>query len=96
MAQLQSEAAGVFGIGTASKKEITDSSVISALVEMIRISMQEMDIDQADRLMTQLQSYEYSDDIKQNIRKLADAVTNLDSEETDQTAAVLIGQLTHI
>lgn len=84
---------GVFGIEDAAKKEITDSSVILALVEMVRFSMQEMDIDQADQLIRQLQTYQYPEEIDQNIKKLAEAVANLDPEEADQSAVLLIRQL---
>lgn len=84
---------GVFGIGTKEKKEISDPSVIQALLEMVRISMQEMDIDRADELMGQLREYAYSDEVGQNIRKLAEAVTNLDPEETDRLAALIAGQI---
>lgn len=84
---------GVFGIGTTARKQVTDPSVIQALVEMVRISMQQMDIDQADKLMLQLKEYAYPDEMEQNIRKLAEAVTNLDAEETDRLANLLIGQM---
>lgn len=84
---------GVFDIGTAVKKEVADVSVIQALVEMVRISMQQMDIDQADQLMKQLQEYAYSDEINQSVKKLAEAVTNLDAEEADQIGDLLIEQL---
>lgn len=84
---------GVFGIGTQEKKEVTDDSVIQALVEMVRISMQEMDIDRADELVGQLRAFEYPEEIGLNIQKLAEAVTNLDPEEADRFAKLLIGQL---
>lgn len=84
---------GVFGIGTEAKKEVTDYSVMRAIVEMLRLSMQEMDIDQADQLVNQLREYEYPDMIEQNIQKLADAVTNLDADQTDQIAGQLIRQM---
>lgn len=84
---------GVFGIGTETKKEITDASVILALVEMVRISMQEMDIDQADSLMRQLQEYAFSDETKEAVQKLAQAVTNLDAQEADQAAGIIIKQM---
>ena len=74
------------------KKEVTDFAVIRALVEMIRMSMEEMDIDQADELIGQLRAYEFPQEIDQNIRKLAEAVTNLDPEETDRLAKLLIEQ----
>ena len=71
-------------------RSVTDPSVILALVEMLRLSMQEMDIDRADELMTQLRSYKYPQETEQNIRKLADAVTNLDAEEADRIADILL------
>ncbi len=52
--------------------------------------MQEMDIDRADELMTQLRSYKYPQETEQNIRKLADAVTNLDAEEANRIADILL------
>ena len=84
---------GVFGIEAETKREVTDHSIIKALVEMVRISMQEMDIDQADQAMGQLQTYEYPEEIEQNIRRLAEAVTNLNPEEADRLAELLIGQM---
>ena len=72
---------------------MTDYSVIQALVEMVRVSMEQMDIDQADQLMSQLQSYEYPEDMGQNIQKLAEAVTNLNPDEADRLADLLIGQM---
>lgn len=75
------------------KQEIADYSVIRALVEMIRISMQEMDIDRADELMKQLRAYAFPEEVGQNIQKLAEAVTNLDPEETERLAGLLSGQL---
>lgn len=84
---------GIFGIGAEEKKEITDYSVIRALVEMVRISMQEMDIDRSDGLMKQIREYAYPEGIRQNILKLAEAVTNLDPEETDRFAELLLGQM---
>lgn len=84
---------GVFGLGMAAKKQITDISVLQALVEMVRFSMQEMDIDQADCLVGQLKEYAYPDEIERNIQGLAEAVTNLDPEETDRVGELLTEQL---
>ena len=84
---------GVFGIEDTAGKEVTDYSVLQALVEMLRLSMKELDIDQADRLVGQLLEYEYPDEIDQNIRRLAEAVTNLEPEETERLAELLIGQM---
>lgn len=84
---------GVFDIGVAAEKEVTDNSVIKALLEMVRISMQEMDIDRADELMGQLRAYGYPEEIGRNMQKLAEAVTNLDPDETDRLVVLLAGQM---
>lgn len=84
---------GVFGIGAEEKKQVTDRSVIQALLEMLRLSMQEMDIDQSDQLMGQLRAYEYPEAAEQNIRKLAGAVTNLDVEEANRLVDLLAVQI---
>ena len=84
---------GVFGIETEVKKEVKDYSVMQALVEMVRLSMQELDIDQADELIGRLRAYEYPEEMGQNIQKLAEAVNNLDPEETDRAADLLTGQM---
>lgn len=84
---------GVFGIDATDGMDVTDYSVIQALLEMLRISMQEMDTSQADQYMASLQSYRYPDEISSNIIKLADAVTNLNPEETDRLAGVITRQI---
>lgn len=86
---------GVFGIGmqTEQKKEITDGSVIQALVQMLRLSVQEMEIDQADERMRQLLEYHYPQEADKTVQKLAEAVNSLDQEETDRLADVLAGQI---
>ena len=60
---------------------------------MVRFSMQEMDIDQADQVVVQMREYDYPEEMAENIEKLAEAVTNLDSEEADRLADLLIGQM---
>ena len=84
---------GVFGIGAKEGQEVTDYTVIQALVEMVRISMEEMDIDQADQAAGQLRDYDYPEKIGQNIQKLGEAVTNLDPEEADRLAGQLMEQM---
>ena len=84
---------GVLGIDAQEKTEITDTSVIQALVEMVRLSMQEMDIDHADELISQLRTYQYEKDLGENIQLLAEAVTNLDTEETGRLADLILQSL---
>lgn len=84
---------GIFGIEAVGKKEMTDPSILKALVEMVRISMHEMDIDNADDLIRQLREYEYPDGISEMIQKLEHAVTNLDEEEVERTADLLLERI---
>lgn len=81
---------GIFGIEAEAKKEVADHSIIQALVEMVRLSMQEMDIDKADQLIGELRSYKYEGELGKSIQRLAEAVTNLDVEEADSIADLLI------
>ncbi len=81
---------GVFGIEAMGQRQVADVSVIKALVEMVRVSLQEMDIDQADQSAAELLAYDYPEEIGQHIRRLAEAVTNLDAEEADRLAEWLI------
>lgn len=85
---------GIFGIGTRIGKQITDYSMMQALVEMVRLSMQEMEIDRADELMKQLREYDFPIEIERNIQQLAKAVTNLDIEELNRLAVLLSEQMT--
>ena len=55
--------------------------------------MREMDIDQADGLMEQLRTYKFPEDIRENIQKLGEAVTNLDIEESDRLGILLTAQM---
>ncbi len=84
---------GVFGIAMETKKDITDASVIQALLEMVRIHMQEMDIDQADGRIQQLQAYAYPAEMEQPMQELAQSVTNLDLDETERLSDLLIAQM---
>lgn len=68
--------------------------MLKALLEMVRISMGEMDFEQADQLMLQLRKYQYPEAMEQGIRKLAEAVTNLDLEEVEHLVVLLTGFVT--
>ncbi len=84
---------GVFGIEGTPEKEVEDYSIILALIEMAKNSLQEMDIDQADQFSRQLQEYSYPDGISQNILKLAEAITSLDLEGAGRIADLLTSQI---
>ena len=80
---------GVFGIGTEAGEEVTDYSVLLALVEMVRVSMQEMEFDAADEAAAKLRGYTYPEQIGIGIQALLEAVTNLDAEEVQRIAGRL-------
>ena len=84
---------GVFGAGDGEEKKEADDSVIQALVEMVRISMREMDIDGADQAVAQLAAYTYPQETEATIRGLRAAVTDLDQEETERLADLVLEQI---
>ncbi len=87
---------GVFGIGAETEEEVSDYSVIRALVEMVRVSMQEMEFDAADEAAAKLRGYAYPEQIGADIQALLEAVTNLDVEEVQRVAEQLAGEMAGI
>lgn len=71
------------------KKEIDDFTVILAYLEMLRVSMLEMDIDGMDSGMEKLEQYIFPENLQQQIDKLSVLVTELKDEE----AVALIEEL---
>ena len=85
---------GVFGIEAPEEKtEAEDNSMICVLLEMLRIAMQGMDIDEVDEKMKMIYSYRYQDDVQKNIELLKVAVENLDPEQTEIYTQTIIKQL---
>ncbi len=84
---------GVLGIGDTARLQIEDISILLALLEMLRFHMQELEIDKADQIMEQLQTYAYPEEAEQNLKKLMEAVTNLDATQADACIEVLMKQL---
>lgn len=74
---------------SSSPKEIEDTSVILAYLEMLRIAMLEMDIDGMDKSMAELEQYVFSEEVQPQIDRLSVLVTELKDEE----AVALIGEL---
>ncbi|MCM1190799.1 MAG: response regulator [Butyrivibrio sp.] len=86
--------AGVFGIKAPEEKaEMEDSSIICALLDMLRLAMQDMDIDDADERMKQIYTYRYPEEVQRNVELLKAAVENLDPEQTEAYVQTLIKQL---
>ncbi|MCM1146122.1 MAG: response regulator, partial [Lachnoclostridium sp.] len=85
---------GVFGITAPEEKaEMEDASIICALLEMIRIAMQDMNIDEADEKMKLIDTYRYPEEIQKNVEILKAAVENLDVEQTENSTQLIIKQL---
>lgn len=85
---------GVFGIKAPEEKEQPkDLSMICVLLEMLRIAMQDMDIDQADEKMKMIYAYRYQDEVQKNVELLKTAVEDLDPEQVEMYAQTIIGQL---
>ena len=87
---------GVFGLGEEAeepKEEITDPSLVMALLDMLRINMENMDIDAADETMNQLKAYQYPAGQQEQIDALEAAVANLDGDETERLAGLMIASL---
>lgn len=74
---------------SSSQKEIEDTTVILAYLEMLRIAMFEMDIDGMDKSMAELEQYAFSEEVQPQIDRLSVLVTELKDEE----AVALIGEL---
>ena len=73
-------------------KDVEDFSIIIAYLEMLRVSMLEMDIDGMDKAMENLQAFRFPEDIESNVRKLSIYVTNMDIEQANILIETLIGQ----
>ncbi len=73
---------GIFGIGEneENKEEITDISVILAYLTVLKNSMEELDVDEADQTMKELEKYRFSEEGEAVLIELASAVKDLDSD----------------
>ncbi|MCM1060791.1 MAG: ATP-binding protein [Eubacterium sp.] len=85
---------GVFGIKSDEEKnEPEDISVICALLEMVNIAMQDMDVDTADEKMKIICSYRYKDEVRDAVEILKTAVENLDPEQAESCVREIIEKL---
>lgn len=62
------------------KKSIEDKDVILAYLEMLRVAMEDMDLNVADQTMEELRRYDYPEDIQEDMDQLSVEVENLDQE----------------
>lgn len=62
-------------------KGIEDYTVILAYLEMLRQALDELDIDEMDRIMELLEGFSYPKEIQERINALSALVVNMDSEQ---------------
>ncbi len=77
---------------TENKQDIDDYTVILAYLEMLRLALEELDVDEMDRIMELLEGYEYLPEIQECIGQLGVYVINMDSEH----ATVLIEKISKL
>lgn len=63
------------------KKAIEDVSILLAYLEMLRLAMEEMDVDTADNVMENIRQYEFEPQLQEKVECLAVAVTNLEGDK---------------
>lgn len=64
-------------------KRKPDSGLIREFLQLLKLAMEEMDVDTADEIIEQLKQFEYlEDEMKETVEELCLAVANLDEEQT--------------
>ncbi|MBO6214537.1 MAG: hypothetical protein J6N76_03245, partial [Lachnospiraceae bacterium] len=76
---------GVCGIEAADEaaladKPMADYNETAGLLSELKAAMEEMDIDRADEIMTELKQYRYPDEVMDTIDNLGAAVSDLDED----------------
>nr|MCR5451274.1 response regulator [Lachnospiraceae bacterium] len=86
---------GAFGLGDEddSDKEDADLDKTKAYLEMLRLAMEDFDVDKADELMALLKTYKYPDEVNEKIEELGGAVTDLDSDLCNEIVAYIMEKI---
>ncbi len=75
------------------KKPLEDRSQLLALLDMLRIAMENMDIQAADAALAQINSYAYDAELQETISRLSSLEANLDFDGAGRIAGQLLEQL---
>ncbi len=75
------------------KQELEDRSELLALLEMLRIAMQGMDIGQTDSIMEQIRSYRYEGDLQEKMEKLSGLISELDYDGAGELVNKILEEL---
>lgn len=86
--------APLFPMEKAEKPLLTDKGEFLAWLEMIRVSMLDMDMGTADMLAEKLQEYRYEADFAEEVERLLRCITEMDTEQAARIAEGLIEKLT--
>ncbi len=74
-------------------KGIEDYTVILAYLEMLRQALDELDIDEMDRIMELLETFSYPEDIQAGMERLSALVVNMDSDQAFIEIEELVKQI---
>lgn len=77
----------------APKEKMEDSSTLMAFLEMLRIALLQMDMDQADGLMEQLMNYGYEEEVQVSMDELNVMVENMELQEAGDLIQKLMSKL---
>ncbi len=77
-------------------KEIGDYTVILAYLEMLRQALDELDIDEMDRMMELLNEFNYPKEMQEGMERLGALVVNMDSEQAFVEIEELVKQAKNI
>jgi chemotaxis protein histidine kinase CheA len=86
---------GIFGLGeeTDEEKPQYESAKVKAYFNLLKQALEEMEVDEADRLVKELSDYAYPPKILTKIKELHQAVTGLDEEKADDIMDEILSQL---
>jgi len=75
------------------KQPMEDLSALSALLDMLRVSLDGMDIQSADAVLAQINNYSYPPKIQEALDRLAVLESNLDFDGAGEVTSQLLAQL---
>ncbi|MBE6015234.1 MAG: response regulator [Lachnospiraceae bacterium] len=74
----------------AGEKEEFDKSIVLALLDMVKISMEDFDVDRADEAIAKLSVYSMNEELSDKLSRLKAAVADVNDEESIRTADEMI------
>ena len=77
---------GVMGLGVEDNddKQDFDRDTVRGLLEILRLAMDEYDVDKADEMLSALSELRFPEDIRGKMDELKAAVADVDAEETER------------